>query len=195
MEAIEFLHQARHRRPRDEARRNRPRRVSWRPRSIASEQVCRQGQEDMLENPGQESGQANFWWKRWERSLRLEDNTWLSPACLSFCNDHTFRAPQQAALRLYTSHLCRASGGHGAIPFLAPVAEGSGCGRELSGARMAGVIGGGAFVLQQNKRNLKIWGDKYHGKKWNKLPGVLSFQRCLLVTDGPLFYNKVDNET
>lgn len=29
-------------------------------------------------------------------------------------------------------------------------------------------------------------------KKMNKLPGVLSFQRCLLVTDG-LFYNELDN--
>jgi len=29
-------------------------------------------------------------------------------------------------------------------------------------------------------------------KKLNKLPGVLSFQRCLLVTDG-LFYNELDN--
>ena len=30
-------------------------------------------------------------------------------------------------------------------------------------------------------------------KKLNKLPGVLSFQRCLLVTDG-LFYNELGNE-
>ena len=29
-------------------------------------------------------------------------------------------------------------------------------------------------------------------KKMNKLPGVLSFQRCLVVTDG-LFYNELDN--
>ena len=29
-------------------------------------------------------------------------------------------------------------------------------------------------------------------KKLNKLPGVLSFQRCLLVTDG-LFYNELGN--
>ena len=30
-------------------------------------------------------------------------------------------------------------------------------------------------------------------KKMNKLPGVLSFQRCLLVTDG-LFYNELQRE-
>ena len=30
-------------------------------------------------------------------------------------------------------------------------------------------------------------------KKLSKLPGVLSFQRCLLVTDG-LFYNELDGE-
>ena len=51
--------------------------------------------------------------------------------------DHTFRAPQRSALRIYTC-LCRASGRHGAIPFLAPVAEGSGCGRGSLASRVAG---------------------------------------------------------
>ena len=51
--------------------------------------------------------------------------------------DHAFRAPRRSALRIYTC-LCRASGRHGAIPFLAPVAEGSGCGRGSLASRVAG---------------------------------------------------------
>ena len=55
------------------------------------------------------------------------------------------------------------------------------------------MIGGVHLCCGKNKRNLRICKEtNIMAKKLNKLPGVLSFQRCLLVTDG-LFYNELDN--
>lgn len=66
-----------------------------------------------------------------------EDNTWLSATCLGYAAITSFGASRRSALRISTC-LCRASGRHGAIPFLAPVAEGSGYGRGSLASRVAG---------------------------------------------------------
>ena len=85
---------------------------------------------DMLENRGKNgsAGSAACGWRGQHMAVR---------SLPRLRGDHTFRAPQRSALRLYTC-LCRASDRHGAIPFLAPVAEGSGCGKGFLASRVAG---------------------------------------------------------
>ena len=120
-----------------------------------------------------------------------EDNTWLSAACLATQRSHLSSTAAERAAAIYMP-----------LPSLwwawcntVPCASG---GRKRMRKRLSGVpcgwmIGGVHLCCGKNKRNLRICKEtNIMAKKLNKLPGVLSFQRCLLVTDG-LFYNELGN--